>query len=64
MTRAHSDVNLPVCVDVTVSVCHFNKYKMYAYEFYDIHFSKILYLCWEIADFREHEQGGGHSNEK
>ena len=24
-------------------------------------FLKIQSLCWEIADFREHKQGGGHS---
>ena len=24
--------------------------------------SKIPSLCWKFADFREHEQDGGHSN--
>ena len=26
-----------------------------------LHFSKILSLCREFADFREHEQGGDYS---
>ena len=27
-----------------------------------INFLKIPSMCWEIADFCEHEQGGGHSS--